>query len=66
MELQDKIKNLYYSEINIGEMIKSTKKHYKWSFDYNFNNYLIEMYDSKLSGKKRLLIDGKLVKEIEE
>lgn len=66
MSLEDKIKNLVYTEEDVGATVKITKKYFKWQFDYNFVTYRVEMYDSKLSGKKRVLIDGKLAKEIEE
>lgn len=64
MSLEDKIKNLVYEEENIGAKVKLTKKRFKWQFDYKYTNYCIEMFDSKLSGKKRILLDGKLLKEV--
>ena len=66
MSLEEKLKNLVYVEEYIGKTIKISKKYFKWQFDYNFTTYLVEMFDSKLSGKKRVLIDGKVVKELEE
>ena len=66
MSLDEKIKNLVFSEENIGANVKVTKTQFKWQFDYKYTTYCIELFFSKLSGKKKLIIDGKLEKQIED
>lgn len=64
--LEEKLKNMDYKEEYIGENVKYTKKSFKWKFDYEYKTYKVELQDSKLSGKKRVLLDDKLIKEVEE
>ena len=40
---------------------KSTKKHYTWEFNINEVHHKIEIYDSKISNKKKLICDGKTI-----
>lgn len=66
MSLEEKLKNISYKEEEIGNIVKASKIYYKWEFDYKYTTYMIEMWDSKLTGKKRVKINGELSKEIEE
>ena len=52
------IKNLYYSEQDIGATLKISKKQYIWEFDLNGSSQRIELLDSRLSRKKRLFKNG--------
>lgn len=65
-DLTESLKNLVYKEENIGQMLKISKKHFTWKFDYKYDSYTIEMQDSRLSGKKRIFMNGTLVKQVEE
>ena len=47
------IKNLSYSETQIGSKIKSSKIHFIWEFDLDNNREKIELFDSRWSGKKK-------------
>lgn len=52
------ITDLLYVERNVGGTFKSTKKQYIWEFSLNGERHKIEMFDSKLSGKKKVIKDG--------
>ena len=52
------IKNLSYSEQQIGSKIKSSKIHFIWEFDLDNNREKIELFDSRWSGKKKVLINN--------
>ena len=50
--------NLDYSEKDIGEKIKISKKQYIWEFNLNGSPQRIELLDSKISHKKRIFKNG--------
>jgi hypothetical protein len=60
------LKNLMHVEQDVGQHIKSTKKHFVWEFLLDSKPHKIELYDSKLSGKKKVIKDGLILVEIEE
>jgi hypothetical protein len=60
------IKNLSHVEQDVGKTIKSTKKHFIWEFLLDGKTHKIELYDSRLSGKKKLIKDGQVFKEVQE
>ena len=60
------IKNLSHVEQDVGKTIKSTKKHFIWEFLLDGKPHKIELYDSRLSGKKKLIKDGQVWKEVQE
>ena len=66
IDIQNELKNLIYKEENIGATIKQSKKYFQWGFDYKYESYKLEMYDSKLSGKKRIHYQGNLIKQVED
>ena len=53
--------NLNFIERNVGSKIKSTKKQYIWEFTLDNKNHKIEYFDSLLSSKRKVLIDGKVL-----
>jgi hypothetical protein len=59
------IKNLSHVEQDVGQHIKSTKKHFVWEFLLDGRPHKIELYDSRVSGKKKLIKDGQIFKEVE-
>jgi|LauGreDrversion4_2_1035121.scaffolds.fasta_scaffold328499_2 hypothetical protein len=59
------IKNLSYVEQDVGQHIKSSKKHFIWEFLLDGRPHKIELYDSRISGKKKLIKDGQIWKEVE-
>lgn len=60
------LKNLSHVERDVGQHIKSSKKHFIWEFLLDGKSHKIELYDSRISGKKKLLKDGQVWKEVEE
>jgi len=61
MSDEKNITNCFYKEDETGKLIKSTKKKYTWQFTEGQNTHKIELFDSKLTGKKRIEADGKIV-----
>jgi len=55
------IKNLFRETKEVGKTIKSSKKYYIWEFDLSNKLHKVEIFHSKLSGKKKLLLDGKVL-----
>jgi len=60
------IKNLLYVEQEVGKHIKSSKVHFIWEFMLDNKAHKIELYDSKLSGKKKVIKDGQVFAEVED
>jgi hypothetical protein len=48
---------------NVGRRIKSTKIRYTWKFELEGNLYEIDLFVSKLSRKRKILINGNIYAE---
>jgi len=57
------IRNLFRESREVGKTIKSSKKCYVWEFVLNGIRHKVEMFHSKISGKKKLVLDGKVLME---
>ena len=55
------IANCRYEEKDIGKAIKSTKRKFIWGFTIDGTNHHVELYDSKLSGKKKIVADSQII-----
>lgn len=44
----------------------SSKKHFTWEFTLDGKTHKIELYDSRISGKKKLIKDGGVITDVEE
>ncbi|MCQ2818765.1 MAG: hypothetical protein MJ252_15980 [archaeon] len=55
------IGNFFYTEQDVGSKIKSSKKHFIWEFTLNGTPQKIELFDSRISGRKRLLRNGEII-----
>jgi hypothetical protein len=60
------IKNLTHLEKDVAKHIKSTKKQFIWEFVLDGKSHKIELFDSRLSGKKKILKDGLILMQTEE
>jgi hypothetical protein len=45
---------IYHDVREVGKNIKSTKKLYLWKFALEDRDYTIELYNSVISGKKKI------------
>jgi hypothetical protein len=64
------IKNLYHDEREVGKTFKryfsltiSSKKYYVWEFVLNNKLHKVEFFHSKVSGKKRVVLDSDMLIE---
>jgi len=57
------ISKLNFSEHNVGKSIKSSKIKYKWDFEVSGKLHQVELFDSKISGKKKVVSNGKVLLE---
>ena len=55
------VTNLNYIERNIGSKIKSTKKQYIWEFNLDDKDEKIEFFDSHLSLKRKVIVNGQII-----
>ena len=60
------IKNLFYSEKDIGATLKLTKRQFIWEFDLNGSHQRLELLDSRVTRKKRLYKNGVSILETTE
>ena len=56
-----KIANFIFKEEDVGMTIKSSKKKYIWEFSLNGEKHFIDLYESKMSGRRRVVADGKVI-----
>jgi hypothetical protein len=54
----------YFEVREVGKTIKSTKKQYIWRFHLDDKDITIELFNSKLSGKKKIIVNGQLKAEM--
>lgn len=53
-------KVLDFQKVNVGKRIKSTKVRYMWKFELDKKEFQIDLYMSKLSGKRTIMLNGNL------
>lgn len=51
-------KPLAFDKCNVGKRIKSTKKKFLWRFELDNKEYEVILFLSKLSGKRKILLNG--------
>lgn len=56
-------KPLYYDESNVGRHIKSSKIRVTWKLELNQNPLEVNLYISRMSGKRKVFVDGYLKTE---
>lgn len=61
-----RIEKLFFEEKEVGKTISATKKYYKWEFILNGKPHKVEMYHSRMSKKKKMCVDDKVVVEDQE
>jgi len=50
-----------FEEKDVGKAFKSTKRKFRWEFVVKGNIHVVELYDSKLSGKKKVVADSQII-----
>ena len=55
------IKGLKYYKKEVGKNIPSTKVYHRWDFIFNGFPHILEFWDSKLSGKKKVALDSRII-----
>jgi hypothetical protein len=60
------IRNLNHVELDVAKHIKSTKKQFIWDFVLDGKSHKIELFDSRISGKKKVLKDGLILLQTED
>ncbi len=58
-----KVSDCRFEEKDVGKAFKSTKRKFRWEFKINGTTHYVELYDSKLSGKKKIIADNHIVLE---
>lgn len=59
------LEKLFFEEREVGKTISSSKKYYLWEFKLNNKHHKVEMYHSRVSKKKKLCVDDKIICEKE-
>ena len=57
------IKTISYNKEDIGGLLKMSKQHFRWRLEIDGRLMTIELLSSKLSGRRRIYLDGKLIHE---
>lgn len=55
------ITNLKYEQNEVGRLIKGSKMIYTWEFVLDGNRRKVELVHSRITGKRRILLDGKVI-----
>ena len=59
--LPPNMKNFHYSMKEVGKTISSSKIKFTWEVTLDGKNHTIELFDSKLSGKMKIMKDGTMI-----
>jgi hypothetical protein len=57
------IKDCRYKCEEIGKHVKSSKLKHIWEFNIDGINHIVELYESVLSNKKKIIVDEKVILE---
>lgn len=52
------VRPIYQDRREVGQHVKSSKVLFLWKFNMDDKDYIIELYNSMLSGKKKILQNG--------
>ena len=58
--MSNSIKVLLFDKQSVGKRIKSSKKRFLWRFEIDGNQHQVDLYCSRLSGRRKLFFDGDL------
>ena len=53
-------KPIYHECNNVGKRVKSSKKRYQWKFSLENREHTLDLYVSKLSGKRKVMLNGEI------
>jgi hypothetical protein len=59
------ISNLKFDQTEVGKLIKGSKAIYTWEMILDGNKRKVELIHSKLTGKRRIFLDGKVVAKVQ-
>ncbi|OMJ71189.1 hypothetical protein SteCoe_30685 [Stentor coeruleus] len=49
--------------LNVGKLIKKSKKHFCWKFELDGNQLSLDLYSSRISGKRTIVLEGNKIIE---
>lgn len=52
------VKFISFDKLSVGKHVKSTKKRFTWKFELNNREHQVDLYCSRISGKRKVLLDG--------
>lgn len=61
INLPTNMKNFLYYIKEVGKTIKSTKIKHTWEVTLDEKHHIVELFDSKLSGKMKVVKDGSVI-----
>jgi len=56
----------YFEIREVGKRIKSSKKQYIWRFQLGERDITVELFNSKMSSKKKIMVNGQLKAEMKQ
>jgi hypothetical protein len=61
MSGEENITNCKFTEREVGKIIKSSKLKFRWDFSIKKVQHYVELHDSRMTAKKKIIIDGSVV-----
>lgn len=52
------VKFISFDKLNVGKHVKSTKKKFTWKFELNNQEHQVDMYCSRVTGRRKVLLNG--------
>ena len=57
---ESNIEDCRYTEQDVGKTFKKSKKKFIWEFTFQEKKHNVVLYDSKISGRKKVDADGEI------
>lgn len=54
-------KPISFEKFRVGKLIKSSKKRFCWKFELDGTGYTLDLFSSRISGKRTIILDGNKV-----
>lgn len=61
INIPSNMKNFLYFSKEVGKTIKKSKVKHVWEVTLDNKNHVVELFDSKLSGKMKVVKDGQVI-----
>lgn len=64
--MSQNVKFISFDKVSVGKHVKATKKKFTWKFELNEREHQVDLYYSRVSGRRKVLLNGDIRYESDE